>query len=470
MLLGRSITSKKFNERYILKVLVPVFIVSGLLSFTSYLWIYPVLGGLIIGIILDSAYRNRARDSNEEMTYLILILSSSLFTAASSFYPLLSLANVPLSLLASFARIKVGKSYVRDPKLATLMMSVMFLTFLSLSWVFGYSLGQPPAPALGVYPYYLFLLNAASMVAGIAGSSYFALIFGIGLLTIVLSKMFELKKTANKVRMGLMLLAYFVYSTYIPNFSPIASKVEYIPYMWFNGLGTYAGVETPLLVGILGTFAVTALISYMFGSRQICSVTCTAPYMLQGNFTDSMKGFNRTSRMGRKTLTSKLTTWYKIAVWTTWASLLIAAVLSFLNYLGVTNFSILGSDPTVFYATIYFNFLWYLQFIFMPYLGNYACINHGICAWGSFNQLFGYLGPFKLKVKDPATCISCRTVDCARACPVGLTDMRASFIKKGEFKSFKCIGVGECVDECPHDNIFVYDVRKAVKERLSKRS
>lgn len=85
---------------------------------------------------------------------------------------------------------------------------------------------------------------------------------------------------------------------------------------------------------------------------------------------------------------------------------------------------------------------------------------------GSFNQFFGYLGFFKLKVKDPSTCLKCKTVDCANTCPVGITDMRASFIKKGEFKSFKCIGVGDCVEACPYSNIVFYDVRQWLKNKI----
>ncbi|MEM3359020.1 MAG: 4Fe-4S ferredoxin, partial [Metallosphaera sp.] len=62
----------------------------------------------------------------------------------------------------------------------------------------------------------------------------------------------------------------------------------------------------------------------------------------------------------------------------------------------------------------------------------------------------------------------CKTVDCAKACPVGLTDMRASFIKKGEFKAFKCIGAGECIEDCTYDNIFIYDGRASIRKMMSK--
>ena len=133
-----------------------------------------------------------------------------------------------------------------------------------------------------------------------------------------------------------------------------------------------------------------------------------------------MKNYNRISKLERKTLTSKINKWYKLVIITVWISLIIFAILSYLNYEGIYNFSILGNDPTVFYASLYFNIIWYLQFVLMPFLGNYSCVNTGLCAWGSFNQFLGYLGLFRLKVRDPKVCLNCKTVDCAYACPVGI--------------------------------------------------
>jgi len=228
--------------------------------------------------------------------------------------------------------------------------------------------------------------------------------------------------------MSLMLMAYWVYSIYTPKFSPIANQVQYIPYMWFNGIGTYGPVSPSiLLTGILGTYIVTAVLSAFFGSRQICSVTCTAPYMLQGSFFNSLKTYNRTSRLGRKTLTSKLQWWFKVNAGVLWGSLLAFSILSYLDQIGVISFSIVGTDPTIFLTSLYFNFLWWVQFFAIPFFGNYACATQGLCHWGLYNQFFSYIGRiFKLKVKDPQTCLTCKTVDCAKACPVGLTDMRGS--------------------------------------------
>ena len=186
--------------------------------------------------------------------------------------------------------------------------------------------------------------------------------------------------------------------------------------MWFNGLGTYGPVKPSYLIdGILGT-----LYSYSYPIlplRVSANIFCNlhSPIYASRNVY-IFKNYNRISKLGRKTLTSKISKWYKLVLFG--FLLIIFAILSYLNHEGIYNFSILGNDPTVFYASLYFNIIyiiWYLQFVLMPFLGNYSCVNTGLCAWGSFNQFLGYLGLFRLKVRDPKVC---KTVDCA--CPVGI--------------------------------------------------
>lgn len=357
--------------------------------------------------------------------------------------------------------IKGKEKSINDFKVALSILLLPFITALLLSTDMLIYTHQFQ-PALGLYDP---IWNVISYFVSITGSQWMLIIFGSFFTPLVIHKILALKSRGNKVRLMLMLLAYWVYSTYLPNFSPVSSIFPYIPYSWFNGFGTFGPLAPSLLIGALGTYAVTAVLSFLFGSRQICSVTCTAPFMLQGTVIGDMKIFNRTSKVGKKMLTSRLSAWYKIIASLTWGMLLIFAVLSLLDQLGYINFYILGNDPTVFYVVLYFNLLWYVQFLLIPFVGNYSCVNMGICTWGSFNQFFGRLGFFKLKVKDPQTCLNCKTVDCAKACPVGITDMRASFLRKGELKSFKCIGAGECVEACPHDNIFIYDVRNWLREK-----
>jgi polyferredoxin len=74
-----------------------------------------------------------------------------------------------------------------------------------------------------------------------------------------------------------------------------------------------------------------------------------------------------------------------------------------------------------------------------------------------------------LKVKNSSQCVSCETKDCALACPVGLSTQPGSFISDGQFKNSRCVGVGDCVEACPYENIFFYDVRNFLKEKVVKK-
>ena len=313
------------------------------------------------------------------------------------------------------------------------------------------------------------LYDAFDVFVSVTANPWFLIMMGTEMGILAVSKLIGSHNRENRVRIALMIGAYFIYSIYLPSFSSISSDLPHIPYMWSMGIGTLGPVTSSVLFsGIIGTYIVSAALSLMFGARQICSVTCTAPLMYQGTFYDSLKKYNRTSKLGRKTLTSKIKPWFRVTVISVSLFVLFSAIVSYLNSIGLISFSILGTDMSVLVYIVWFNLMWYIVFISIPFMGTYACVTQGWCYWGSFNQLMGYLGFFRLKVKDTSTCATCKTVDCASACPVGLTDMRASFLKKGSFKAFKCVGVGDCVEACPYDNIFFYDVRGFVKNRISR--
>ena len=98
------------------------------------------------------------------------------------------------------------------------------------------------------------------------------------------------------------------------------------------------------------------------------------------------------------------------------------------------------------------------------------CRRYGWCTTGTFVGFFSKLGFFKIKAVDPNVCFRCPTKDCVKACEVGLGDLPGQFIKKGFFKSQKCVGAGTCIEACPYDNIHFYDVRNVIKDRLALRS
>jgi polyferredoxin len=297
-------------------------------------------------------------------------------------------------------------------------------------------------------------------------SPWFLLMMGAEMGALVVFRIGEVRELETKVRLGLVVAAYAVYSLYIPYLLVPGAALPKIPFVgWSMGVGSGGPVAPALLVALVGTYVFSGAMSFLFGARQMCSMFCTAALMYQGTFYDSMKTFNRTSALGRKLLTSRFSDLYRVVFSLVWVSVIAAVLVSYLDSVGALRLSIFGADPAVFLYSFYFGFLWYLVFVSIPFVGTYGCVTMGWCHWGTFNQLVSRLGFFKLKVRDPNVCVTCETKDCAKACPVGLTDLPGSFIAKGEFKSSKCIGVGDCVGACPYNNEYFFDVRGWLRGR-----
>jgi len=485
--------------KYYLLVLLPIMGLSPATFPDNTPFIYDVTWAstslMIVATILiyETLYRDRLKATQDTMTSLELMVIFTLMMGGEFLYFLVGswylfdLASILGMTWAIYRAIegpsKIRGNYLRDTWWTFAFISLTFVMEWFMGGVLDFVTGviQPGVSgflsslSLGfVSPSAYFGLGAlfdfVSAFSTVTGSVWFLVMMGTEMGALAIMRIPQLKNKENKVRFALMISAYAIYTIYLPSFSPWVSKLPYIPYMWSMGLGTMGPVSPSyLLTGIIGTYVVSAVLSFLFGSRQICSVTCSAPLMYQGTFYDSLKTYNRKSRLGRKTLTSRLRPWYKAIVIGVWAVLLISAVLSYLTQVGVTNVTIFGVDTTVFLYTLFFNLLWYVVFISIPFMGTYACATQGWCSWGTFNQFFGSLGFFKLKVRDPSVCLKCETKACANACPVGLTDMAGSFIRKGEFKSMKCVGVGDCVEACPYDNVFFYDVRHKLRDIFHKR-
>ena len=186
----------------------------------------------------------------------------------------------------------------------------------------------------------------------------------------------------------LMILAYGLYTVLIPVFIVPDEVLRQTPWLgWTMGIGSSGAIGPTVLLALLGTFLVSGLLSFFFGSRQLCSVMCMAPLMYQGTTIDAVKSFNETSRLGRKLLTNKISSFYKVAASLVWVSLLVAGVMSYLTSVGILDFSIYGMDPSFFLYLFYFGFLWYVLWMLTPFVGTYACVSTGMCGWGTFNQL-----------------------------------------------------------------------------------
>ena len=333
-----------------------------------------------------------------------------------------------------------------------------YFTSLPFAALSGSALGMLSAAA---YNFLTFFIS-------ITASPWYLIMMGVEMGALVVFKMKAARELETKVRLGMVIAAYGVYSIFLPSFvlSAILPQVPWIG--WSMGLGTAGALAPAVIVALVATYVISGGLSFLFGSRNVCSLFCTAALMYQGTTIDAMSSFNRTSSIGRKFLTTRISSVYKFVVSVVWVSLLVAAVLSYLSSVGAISVSIFGTDASYFLYAFYFDFLWYIIWIMIPFLGTYGCATTGMCGWGSFNQLVSRLGFFKLKVMDSDTCVKCETKDCAKTCPVGITDQPGAFIASGELKSFKCIGVGDCVSACPYSNIYFYDVRGWIRQKLGR--
>jgi len=490
LIMSRGVEKTLRNYLIALLLLMPWFpeiFPSNISNYAFFISSAIMIGATVL--VYETLYNQRLRANQETLTTIELMSIFTIMMIGGFLYFLYNTLIVyDISMIIGMVwfvyRAVAGPNpikgnYLRNAKVA---FSIIFLTFVMeffmggvLDFVMGVfspgvsgfisSLSLPwltPNNVINI------LWDGIDVIGSILGSIWFLIMMGIEMGFLAFKKMLEIRVREVRVRMALMILAYALYTIYLPSFSPISSNLQYIPYMWSMGIGTMGPVSNAVLIGLIGTYVVYGVLSFLFGSRNLCAVTCTAPLMYQGNFYDSLKVYNRASKIGRKLLTSKSKIYRPVALGVS-IFVLIAAVISYLNSEGIVSFTIFNTDITVLIYFIFFDILWYILFISIPFLGTFACVSTGYCYWGVFNQAVSRVGLFRLKVKDPQVCVNCKTVDCANACPVGLTDMRGEFIKKGEFKSIKCIGIGGCIDACPYDNIFIYDVRHWFKEKLGKK-
>ena len=284
----------------------------------------------------------------------------------------------------------------------------------------------------------------------------------------VIVKILKTKEIGNRIRLSLMLMAYSIYTIFLPYFVFTSGLPSYPFFGWSMGIGTAGGLSAALIVPMLLTYIISGSLSVLFGARQLCSVFCTAPVMYQGAFYGDMKIYNRSSPMGKKISLhgEKETKIYRVVSISVYLSLAITSLISILDSYFKFNLYLFGIDPLAFTYVILFDIMWYAVFVTMPYFGSYGCINTGYCHWGNFNRWIARFGFFKLKVKSADRCVTCESKACATACPVGNSSHPGSFISSGEWKGNRCVGIGECLEACPYDNIFFYDVRNYMKERL----
>ena len=82
-----------------------------------------------------------------------------------------------------------------------------------------------------------------------------------------------------------------------------------------------------------------------------------------------------------------------------------------------------------------------------------------VCPIGQFNFLASTLSPLEVKVREPATCTTCRTKDCIRgvrepaAANVGQRGCELALFLPQKVGNVDCTMCLDCVHACPHDNV-----------------
>lgn len=328
-----------------------------------------------------------------------------------------------------------------------------FIAFSNI--VGGTSTFSPPAIFVDIF-----------YILGAVGNSYwFLIIMGVEMGALVLFQMRKVAWREKRVNLSLALAAYALYTVFGPNF---LNPDVYVHLPVWPNVGAFGPLYPVLLVPIVLSYFVYAILAILFGRRSYCGTLCPSAVMYGGTLGQSMVSFNYEAPASRRHIGSK----YKSSVLTVgynlWIIMAVASLISFYSSRNVHGLTIYGIDASVFYSFFIWNFLWYIFFIMIPFVGMSPCRRYGWCTTGTFVGFFSKIGLFKLKVHNPQTCITCPTKDCVQACEVGLGDLPSQFIRKGYFKSSKCVGSGSCVTACPYDNIYFYDIRNFLKEKRKK--
>lgn len=452
--------------------------------------IYP-LALAIVGLfvyLLWFAYRNRQIDRPVGDYLLALVggcalLSGGLFLW--SVYGSLDLLAVSVAGQAGLFALAISSRPVRDGEPGILWQFNAFWSFRLLVSIvaaeifLGATLDASTwgASFLGTVPFLPLvggplmvtasaLYNALWFLAATAISAWFLILLGACMGALVVPKFWTLRHREQKIRLALMMGAYAVAGVYIPSMwtsTPLLHSAALVnwPVLGFGmGLRTGGPFATTFFTGILVMYAAVGSLSVLFGRRAICSVMCGAAMMFQGTTISAMTTFNRSSRIGRMFLGSRFSTAFTVMSSLALASLVGISILPYLHLLDATN------QTLVLPFLFYFGALWIVMFVSIPYVGNYNCSTTGFCHWGSLSMLFSRVGFMRVKAKDPAVCQACTTFDCAKACPVALVDMPLQLQATGQFRSAKCIGVGECVEACPYDNLYIHDVRHWIRQKF----
>jgi polyferredoxin len=312
--------------------------------------------------------------------------------------------------------------------------------------------------------------------AAILASAWFLVALGFTMGGLVVLRMRDVHVPAQRYRMALMLAVYALAAVYIPSLAsstPLVSShvLASLPVIgWGFGLRSGGPFESGVFLAVIVMYATVGVLTVLFGRKALCSVMCGAALIYQGSTMHEMREFNQRSRVGQYFLGSRLSTAYVVASTLALGSLFAVSLLAAFHRLPMVEVASGQYDTAALPLPVelYFGGLWFAMFISTPYIGTYNCATTGICHWGSLSVPFAKVSLFRLRARDRSVCERCTTFDCAKACDVGLVDLPLFLRTRGEYRSTKCLGLGDCVAACPYGNLYHEDVRSRVVAWFSR--
>jgi|GEM_PF-3036431 len=300
-------------------------------------------------------------------------------------------------------------------------------------------------------------------VALVTATPYFLGLMGLEMGALVVARMRRATERPQRVRLGLALGTYGVYTVLAP---AAIGTWALLPGAWPN-VGALGPVSALTVPAIVASYALFVGLAFLFGRRSYCSVLCPSAVMYGGEFSQKLIPATRESPVARHHVLGGR--WRGLALGLavgSWVTLAAVVALSVWDSTYGGTFLPAGFDPSVLYAAGIWNTLWYGFFLTIPYVGMSPSRNWGFCTTGTLLGAVGALGFYRKEALDRDVCRACVTRECGQACEVGLVDMPAALARDGVFRSSKCVGAHDCEVACPYGNLVSRDVRDVVRRWL----
>jgi len=227
----------------------------------------------------------------------------------------------------------------------------------------------------------------------------------------------------------------------------------YTSFYIFGMSGMLFSVSLSLLIISIAAIIIASVI---FGRRVQCNLVCMAAHMWTNVYYDQFKPKR-----------DHPSAW-NILRWTSFLLMVLSLGALVLEEAGVLSPVTVGGIALdlIFYGMFVLNYIWWYFYFLTPAFGAYSCARQGWCGFGTLSGIFNKLF-FKIKAIDSTACEGCATRECEASCPTAIP-LRADFLGRGYSNKITCIGCGDCVEACPHENLHILDARDYLRGHLLK--